>query len=77
MFSKPFDLQYRDIGSVLLNHFHIVIPLSYPCHYKNLCPHKPPKPVNTFTHLKEQVCWVESEPDWQEQAYWGPMRHFQ
>ncbi len=40
-------LNYGDIGSVLINHLQIVIPLSYPCHYTNLCPHKP---AHTRTH---------------------------
>ncbi len=44
-------LNYGDIGSVLIKHLQIVIPLSYPCHYTNLCPHKPHKPAhNTHTH---------------------------
>ncbi len=43
-------LNYGDIGSVLINHLHIVIPLSYPCYYTNLCPHKPHKPAHTHTH---------------------------
>ncbi len=47
-------LNYGDIGSVLINHLHIVIPLSYPCYYTNLCPHKPLNrphtPPHTHTH---------------------------
>ncbi len=43
-------LNYGDIGSVLINHLQIVIPLSYPCYYTNLCPHKPHKPAHTHTH---------------------------
>ncbi len=43
-------LNYGEIGSVLINHLQIVIPLSYPCHYTNLCPHKPHKPAHTHTH---------------------------
>ncbi len=43
-------LNYGDIGSVLIKHLQIVIPLSYPCHYTNLCPHKPHKPAHTHTH---------------------------
>ncbi len=43
-------LNYGDIGSVLINHLQIVIPLSYPCHYTNFCPHKPHKPAHTHTH---------------------------
>ncbi len=31
-------LNYGDIGSVLIKHLQIVIPLSYPCYYTNLCP---------------------------------------
>ncbi len=42
-------MNYGDIGSVLINHLQIVIPLSYPCHYTNLCPHKPHKPAHTHT----------------------------
>ncbi len=43
-------LNYGDIGSVLIKHLQIVIPLSYPCYYTNLCPHKPHKPAHTHTH---------------------------
>ncbi len=45
-------LNYGDIGSVLIKHLQIVIPLSYPCHYTNLCPHKPHKPAHTHTHTQ-------------------------
>ncbi len=40
-------LNYGDIGSVLIKHLQIVIPLSYPCHYTNFVPvnHK-----NQYTH---------------------------
>ncbi len=55
-------LNYGDIGSVLINHLHIVIPLSYPCYYTNLCPRKPQKPVHTHTHTHTHsvvlhICW--------------------
>ncbi len=43
-------LNYGDIGSVLIKHIQIVIPLSYPCHYTNLCPHKPHKPAHPNTN---------------------------
>ncbi len=44
-------LNYGDIGSVLIKHLQIVIPLSYPCYYTNLCPHKPHNPhTHTHTH---------------------------
>ncbi len=37
----------------LINHLLLVIPMSYPCHYTNLCPHKPHKHApthHTHTH---------------------------
>ncbi len=34
-------LNYGDTEIVLINHLLLVIPMSYPCHYTNLCPHKP------------------------------------
>ncbi len=49
-------LNYGDIGSVLIKHLQIVIPLSYPCHYTNLCPHKPHKPAHTHTHTHTHTC---------------------
>ncbi len=36
-------LNYGDTKNVLINHLLLVIPMSYPCHYTNLCPHKPHK----------------------------------
>ncbi len=50
-------LNYGDIGSVLIKHLQIVIPLSYPCHYTNLCPHKPHKPAHTHTHTHTHTRW--------------------
>ncbi len=47
-------LNYGDTENVLINHLLLVIPMSYPCHYTNLCPHKPhkhaPPPPHTHTH---------------------------
>ncbi len=43
-------LNYGDTENVLINHLLIVIPMSYPCHYTNLCPHKPHKHAHTHTH---------------------------
>ncbi len=47
-------LNYGDTENVLINHLLLVIPMSYPCHYTNLCPHKPhkhaPPPHHTHTH---------------------------
>ncbi len=45
-------LNYGDTENVLINHLLIVIPMSYPCHYTNLCPHKPHKHAHTHTHTR-------------------------
>ncbi len=42
-------LNYGDTENVLINHLLLVIPLSYLCHYTNLCPHKPHKHAHTHT----------------------------
>ncbi len=42
-------LNYGDTENVLINHLLLVIPMSYPCHYTNLCPHKPHKHAHTDT----------------------------
>ncbi len=48
MIYKSFELwNYGYTENVLINHL-LVIPMSYPCHYTNLCPHKPHK----HTHIK-------------------------
>ncbi len=50
-------LNYGDTENVLINHLFLVIPMPYPCHYINVCPHKPhkhapppPPPPHTHTH---------------------------
>ncbi len=43
---------YGDTENVLINHLLLVIPMSYPCHYTNLCPHKPHKHAHTHTHTQ-------------------------
>ncbi len=43
-------LNYGDTENVLINHLLLVIPMSHPCHYTNLCPHKPHKHAHTHTH---------------------------
>ncbi len=43
-------LNYGDTENVLINHLLLVLPMSYPCHYTNLCPHKPHKHAHTHTH---------------------------
>ncbi len=47
-------LNYGDTENVLINHLLLVIPMSYPCHYTNLCPHKPHKHAHTHarTHAR-------------------------
>ncbi len=48
-------LNYGDTENVLINHLLLVIPMSYPCHYTNLCPHKPHKHAHTYTHHTTQT----------------------
>ncbi len=44
-------LNYGDTENVLINPLLLVIPMSYPCHYTNLCPHKSHKHAHTpHTH---------------------------
>ncbi len=43
-------LNYGDTENILINHLLLVIPVSYPCHYTNLCPHKPHKHACTHTY---------------------------
>ncbi len=43
-------VNYGDTENVLINHLLLVIPMSYPCHYTNLCPHKPHKHAQTYIH---------------------------
>ncbi len=47
-------LNYGHTENVLINHLLLVIPMSYPCHYTNLCPHKPHKHAQTHTHTHTQ-----------------------
>ncbi len=63
-------LNYGDTENVLINHLLLVIPMSYPCHYTNLCPHKPHKHAHTHTHThswnwphwKHVICLRSSFP---------------
>ncbi len=48
-------LNYGDTENVLINHLLLVIPMSYPCHYTNLCPHKPHKHAHTHTHTHTRI----------------------
>ncbi len=41
-------------GNVLINHLLPVIPVSYPCHYTNLCPHMSQQHAHTHTHTDTQ-----------------------
>ncbi len=45
-------LNYGDTENVVINHLLLVIPMSYPCHYTILCPHKPHKHAHTHTHTE-------------------------
>ncbi len=42
-------LNYGNTENVAMNHLLLVIPMSYTCHYTNLCPHKPHKCAHTRT----------------------------
>ncbi len=58
-------LNYGDTENVLINHLPIVIPVSYPCHYTNLCPHKPHKHTHTHTHIHtNHIVSLEVERTW-------------
>ncbi len=46
--------------NVLINHLLLVIPMSYPCHYTNLCPHKPHKHAHTQTHDAQNSAFEQS-----------------
>ncbi len=39
-------------GNVLISHLLLVIPMSYPCHYTNLCPHLSQKHAHIHTHTQ-------------------------
>ncbi len=43
-------LNYGDTENGLIKHLLLVIPVSYSCHYTNLCPHKPHKHVHMCIH---------------------------
>ncbi len=51
-------LNYGDTENVLINHLLLVIPMSYPCHYTNLCPHKPHKHAHTHTHTHTCLIFI-------------------
>ncbi len=48
-------LNYGVTENVLINHLLLVIPMSYPCYYTILCPHKPHKHAHTHTHTHTQT----------------------
>ncbi len=48
-------LNYGDTENVLINHLLLVIPMLYPCHYTNLCPHKPHKHAQAYMHTDRQT----------------------
>ncbi len=53
-------LNYGDTENVLINHLLLVIPMSYPCYYTNLCPHKPHKHAHTHTHTHTHTVYLSS-----------------
>ncbi len=67
-------LNYGDTENVLINHLLLVIPMSYPCHYTNLCPHKPHKHcTHTYKYdIFESHCIIHSLllPIGKKIAYW-------
>ncbi len=54
-------LNYGDTENVLINHLLLVIPMSYPCHYTNLCSHKPHKHARPHTHTHTHTRLVEQQ----------------
>ncbi len=62
-------LNYGDTENVLINHILLVIPMSYPCHYTNLCPHKPHKYAHTDTHTPWSLC---HPVDWMVVCFYIP-----
>ncbi len=48
-------LNYGDTENVLINHLLLVIPMSYPCHFTNLCPHKPHKHTDRHRHTHTET----------------------
>ncbi len=49
MIYKPFEIWGHWVN-VLISHLLLVIPMSYPCHYTNLCPHVTNTHTHTHTH---------------------------
>ncbi len=45
-----------------INHLLLVIPVSYLCHYTNLCPHKPHKHAHTHTHTHTHTTHTHPHP---------------
>ncbi len=46
---------YGDTKNVLINHLLLVTPMSYLCHFTNLCPHKPHKHAPPPTHTRAYI----------------------
>ncbi len=62
-------LNYGDNENVLINHLLRVIPMSYPCHYTNLCPHKPHKHAHTHTHT-HTLLYLDHENEFPSLVVW-------
>ncbi len=50
-------------SNILINHLLLVILMSNPCHYTNVCPHKPHKHTHTHTHTHKllSVPWIYNQ----------------
>ncbi len=62
-------LNYGDTENVLINHLLLVIPMLYPCHYTNLCPHKPHKHAQTHTHTHTHMIYMKKN----RVLFWSPL----
>ncbi len=70
-------LKYGDMGNVLMNHLLLVMPLSYPCHYTNLCPHSSQKRTHThniyiyiYIHNLSKNIWICCSRNISQYQYW-------
>ncbi len=55
-------------GNVLISHLHLVIPMSYLCHYTNLCPHLSQTHTHTHTHTHTVYIYISV---WWFKRLWG------
>ncbi len=48
-------------GNVLISQLLLVIPMSYPCHYTNVCPHLSQRCTHTHTHIHIKYTFTSLE----------------